>query len=612
MVVKYRFEARRTAKVKRLNFVAFDCETESDGSFICGAFYGQITGRDGKSHEVSIYADTLKEFHEGYEEIERIAKRVQRSFCLIGFNTAYDLPYLGNLVDSSKRLDAGARFIMSKTITGRKIYDISNHVIGRLIDWIDRLNMQERYGICKREGYLDSIEGKKSQVLDDAKATYYLAVWVQDNLNNEFNIPFKATKFGAALEIYKRNYFKDSWLRQDDEQWKHDFERQGYYGGRVEVFRRGTVTVESYDVNSMYVAIMRDSQIPNPGRTKYLRDEEEIRRLIDEDKHLMVECRVRVPKLRIGLLPYRDTENKKLLFPYGEWSGVYHSLELKAAMQYGMEIVKIKRALYYPETKQYFREYARMTLRGRKAAKKAGDVATEQLYKYYGNGLYGKFGQRNGGGSLFVKLEQFTGDIAGLTTFEDARGEWWIIVPGDEAADAEHSFPIVSATITAYARIKILHALMANSEEAVYCDTDSMKCIGHPEGIDIGKEPGQWDYEYTDTQEFYAPKVYGDKRKGVPKSAVLQSREDNIEIWEFERPVTFKEGFRRHILQNVWEKKVKVLMLMDTKREWLLDGTSYPLYIFEPDNATISFESYNDANREASSIMSGSAMKGSC
>lgn len=612
MVVKYRFEKRRADTPRKLNFIAFDCETETDGTLICGAFYGNILGRNKKNHEISLYAETVEDFQSAYEEIERIASLAQRSFCLVGFNTSYDLPYLGNIVDSTERLDAGARFIMSKTVTGRKIYDISNHVIGRLADWIDRLNMQERYGICKRDGYLDSVEGKKAQVLDDAKATYYLTVWVQDNLINEFNVPFVPTKFGAALEIFKRNYFNDCWVREESEQWKHDFERLGYYGGRVEVFRRGNLEVNSYDVNSMYVAIMRDSPVPNPSKTKYLKDETEIRRLIEEDQHLMVECRVRVPKHRIGLLPYRDTKNKKLIFPYGEWTGIYHSIELKAAMQYGMEILNIKRALYYPETKLYFRDYARMTLRGRKEAKKNGDMATEQLYKYYGNGLYGKFGQKNGGNTLYVKLDQYKGDVTDLTTFEDATGEWWIILPNEQAEDAEHSFPIVSATVTAYARVKILHALMNNSEEVVYCDTDSIKCIGEAEGLDIGKNPGQWDYEYTQLQAFYAPKLYGDKRKGVPKSAVLKSRDETTEIWEFERPITFRESFRRNIPQNVWETKTKVVTLVDTKREWLLDGSSYPLYVFEPDNATISSESYKDENFAASNIITGSTIKGSC
>lgn len=611
MVIKYRFEPRQHSKIRKINFIAFDTETNSDSSFICGAYYGRITDARGQTIEISRYADTLEDFRAAYWEIDELAARKRKPFALIGYNTSYDLPYLGDVVDTSERVDTGARFISAKTVTGKMIFDILNHVTGRLVDWIDKLDMKNKYGICKRDGYLETDEGKKAQVMDDARATYYLSTWLQDKLNTEFKIPFKSTKFAAALEIFRRNYFHDRWIRHDSEQWKHDFERRGYYGGRVEVFRRGKYQVKSYDVNSMYVSIMRDMPVPNPSKTKYLKDSDEIINLIDQCKHLMVECRVRVPKMRVGLLPYRSVD-KKLIFPYGEWSGVYHSLELAAAMQYGAEILNIKRALYYPETKIYFRDYARMTLQGRKTAKASGDSALEQLYKYFGNGLYGKFGQQNGGLSKYVKLEQFEGNIEGLTTIEDAHGEWWVVVPPEQQIDAEHSFPIVSATIGAYARVKILHALMANAEDVIYCDTDSIKLEGTPAGIEIGDNPGQWGYEYTQLQEFYAPKLYGDKRKGIPKSAVLINKDENTEIWEFERPVTFRESFRRNIAQNTWEKKVKILILEDNKREWLKDGTSYPLYVYEDDSDTISSELYKPPNFDALKIMTGSTINGSC
>jgi len=64
-------------------------------------------------------------------------------------------------------------------------------------------------------------------------------------------------------------------------------------------------------------------------------------------------------------------------------------------------------------------------------------------------------------------------------------------------------------------------------------------------GISISDKPGDWDYEYTAEQWFYGPKMYGDKRKGVPyKSKLIHSDEDH-EIYEFERPTTFKESLRR-------------------------------------------------------------------
>lgn len=564
---------------KPKNFVGFDTET-NDHEFLVGAYFGYTTTRKGRVVEIADVYDDLDEFKAGLSKIEEQFKRNRQVPTFVGFNTSYDLAYLQEQTNTAERLDAGSRFIISKTLNGNDIVDIANHVIGSLDDWITRLNMTEEYGICKREGYLDSDEGKKSQVLDDAAATYILANWVQDQQISKFGVGFKPTRFGTSLEIFRRNYFRGFWFRNSSEQWKNDFERSGYYGGRCEIFQRGTYCVESYDVNSMYVAIMRDADIPNPTKCKYLKDQREIMDKINAGEHLMVDVHIYQPIHNlVGLLPYRDPNNKKLLFPVGEWRGIYHSHELRAAMRHGLQILKIHRALWYPETDKYFSEFAQMTLDGRAEAKRNGDYATEQLYKYYGNGLYGKFAQRNGGSKKYVLFDQYDGPKDDIMVFADSNDNLWVEVDDDSLSDAVHCFPCVSATITALARVKLLDALVANDRAVVYCDTDSIKLVGSPHGITISKEPGDWDYEYTASQPFWAPKVYGDKRKGVPSRAKLVSRVDDIETYEFERPISFKESLRRGLPQNHWENKRKSIILRDTKRYWYEDGKSSPLII---------------------------------
>lgn len=579
---KYHFIPRPPANPKPRYYVAFDTETRDDGSFVCGAYYGVIPGRR-EDTTISEYCGNLESFRETFLRIEQLAKTQKRAFTLIGFNTAYDITYLGDIVDSALRLDAGSRFIQAKTVNGTKILDISNHVIGTLDDWINRLKMQERYGIHKRDNYLDSEEGKRAQVLDDARATYILTKWVETNLLNKFGIGLTPTKFGAALKIFQSRYFQGKWARSASEQWKNDFERQSYYGGRCEVFRRGLYHVRSYDVNSMYVAIMRDELIPNPSITKYLKNPEQILGMINTE-FLTVDCRIMVPKSRIGLLPYRS-DTGKLIFPWGEWRGVYNSVELREAIKWGAEIVKVYRALWYPESDRYFRDYAQMTIDGRKRAKACGDVAEEQLYKYYGNGLYGKFGQRNAKGGQYVRISQFTGDLKGLRIVPGA-GDYWVELPITGYEDSWHTFPIICATITAYARAKMLNALCHNAETVVYCDTDSLKCIGNAVGITVSDNPGDWGYEYEAEQEFYRPKRYGDKRKGIPKNARLIAKTDDEEIYEFERPTKFRTAIRQHCEQNVWRREEKTLSLLDDKREWLDDGSSYPLYVYVPEETS--------------------------
>jgi len=579
--IGYIFEKPKEVRRPRpRNFVAFDTETDNH-RFVCGAYFGYTTKRNGYIKQITDYYDSIEDFQEGLFKIEKLFKSNLQVPTFIGFNTAYDLAYLQTCIDTNERLDAGARFIMCKTLNKNDIMDVSNHVFGSLDSWISRLNMEEEYGIYKREGYLDSEEGKKAQVMDDAAATYILANWVQDQLINNFNTPFKPTRYGAALDIFRRNYFTGRWRRTSSEQWKHDLERLGYYGGRCEIFLRGLLTVSSYDVNSMYVQIMRDCDIPNPSRTYYVKDEQEILSLLHDNEHLMIDCDVFVPEGIVGLLPYRDHKDKKLIFPTGSWKGVYTGIELRAAIRYGAQIRRIHRALHYPESEKYFAGFATMTLEGRRQCKQNGDAAMEQLYKNYGNGLYGKFGQRNGGNKRYVRLEQFVGELEGLVIVHDSDNNPWVQLSTEDAKDAMHTFPVVSASITSYARVKILDALIANVSSIVYCDTDSIKVIDKVRGISISDKPGDWDYEYTAEQWFYGPKMYGNKRKGVPyKSKLIHSDEDH-EIYEFVRPTTFKESLRRGIPQNTWEIRRKEVNLIDTKRQWFPDGTSIPLKVVD-------------------------------
>ena len=149
---KYHFEPIKKTKPTEKSFIAFDTETNPDtGEFICGAFYGKLK----TSHDEIIIEEvcnTESEFRNKFLEIESEAKKRKRSFILIGFNTSYDMVYLGDIVLPPDRLDAGSRFIQAKTVNGTKIYDISNHVIGSLDDWIKRLRMKERYGYTKGKG----------------------------------------------------------------------------------------------------------------------------------------------------------------------------------------------------------------------------------------------------------------------------------------------------------------------------------------------------------------------------------------------------------------------------------------------------------------------------
>ena len=571
------FKSVSTKKPQNKRFLAVDTETDQKGNFICGAIYGKILTDNGAERVIEAYYDTQVEMVEGLKQILRINKKYKS--VIIGHNIDYDLIYISDLVSSATKMYAGSRFLSGKTLSGHKIMDTTNFVEGSLSDWMSRLGMAEQ----KIDGYLSDTELMRSQVLLDAKATYKLAEWVSDFFLNRFGVSIRSTKFSTALSIFQSHYFKGYFYRNKNEQWKNDYERNAYYGGRVEAFKRGLQTIYGYDINGMYVDIMVREKIPNPSKSRYITDSAEIQALFDSGEFLTMDVSVKVPDCHIGLLPYRDAG--KLIFPIGTWRGSFCSIELQAAVEYGAKIEVYHSALYYPESDYYFSAYAKMTQEGRKQAKEVGDKAIDQLYKYLGNGLYGKFGQRNSEGGQYIELSQYKGEIEGKTIIPNPDGKYYVEIPKGEQEDALHCFPVICAFITAYARVKLLHALQANSDDVAYCDTDSIKITTEapPKQITVSKEGGDWGFEGYETVEIYRPKWYGSKCKGVPKrSENLIHKYSSMypkylswidtgqtKSYVFTSPIKNKTALRNGKIQNEWVETVKTLCKGDDKRVWI-------------------------------------------
>ena len=572
-------------RIRVRDFLGYDVETNPDGSFICAALYGfgrryykNCKDKVKTSDEISAYFESEKDLQEYLIELSEQGYR----FTLVSHNADFDNKYLGGLLDTSTKVYSDSRFVTARLKNGFDIFDTTNYFKQSLASLIDTFRLSEKYGVVKREGYLDSQEGKKEQVMDDARAVYYLAVEIQDFFSMNFGVSLRKTLHATSLAVFQQNYFTGFFYRGEKELWKNDFERKGYYGGRVEAFRRGERRVKSYDVNGMYVSIMANEEFPNPSKAHYLKDSAEIQQAYYNGEYMMIEVTVDIPTdLYIGLIPVRsDSRGGKIIFPTGRITGVYPSIELCTAERYGASIVEFHRALLYPEKAPYFREYAKMTQEGRKKAKAEGNEAFNQLYKLMGNGLYGKFAQINREPIKYIRFEDYSGDIEGKTIKELSDGSIWIIEDATEGEDALHTFPVIPAFVTAFARIKLLNAIMANSDSVVYCDTDSIKIdadLGDIRGITVSKEPGDWSFEYESINTIYGLKMYDNhdndniirKRKGVPKKAKLISKTDEFEVYEYEAPIKFKSSIKRNRAQNFWETIIKQVNLSDNKRVWV-------------------------------------------
>lgn len=285
-------------------------------------------------------------------------------------------------------------------------------------------------------------------------------------------IGHKMTTSSLAMSTFRLKYLKDTILYKLTPE-KEDFVRQGYYGGRTEIFKMVAKNVREYDVNSMYVSAMLNP-LPMGSKGSWVTDFD----FTDKNTVGFLECEVNCPDhLHIPILPYKSPEGK-LIFPTGQWTGVYYSEEIKEALKYGYEI-KVKRALIFP-CSPFLAKYAQDTWNIRIA--NPGKNPVNITAKLLGNGLYGKFAQQRER-EMLVMMDFEEGCQAGHKLVFPEYDLWKV----PTFSDSPMILPYISAAITSHSRIALHRYLMLKPEAVVYCDTDSVfiedEELPHGEGL---------------------------------------------------------------------------------------------------------------------------------
>jgi len=579
----YLFPVKEGVKPTHHSFLCMDTENDPDtGVFILAALYGYYQDHHGKEHLIEeVYHDR----HQLMNRLKEIAKKGGKNinYRLGLFNAPYDIYFIRELVNDTTRITVGGRLITARLKCGGQkgipIFDATNLVDGKLEKWMEDLNMEEKYGIKKLP--LSQLEDR---CLMDAKATYYLFKWLEDTFVYEFKIPLKYTIGSSALTLFQRHYLKQPLIRYND--FFNQYERKAYRGGRVEVFKRGKQEYLSFDVNSMYVGIMKDLDIPLPQSAKYHKDGSRFD--LNKIKAAVVYCKVSIPKQIAAPLPYIDNNTHKLIFPYGIFKGYYTSMELKEAIKYGTKILEVYDYVEYTQLKPLFRDYAIKIWEKRLECKAAGLKPMDKMYKKLGNSLYGKFGEKHQQND-WIRISDFDADFNcdGALIRKDVDGTEYVYVSSKRGEDSTHTFPIIAVWITSAARIKLLRMIKKYEKDVTYVDTDSIKIstTSHEYPKD-SKELGGWGIENegkVKTDYFYRPKMYSNKHKGVPNNAKLIKEDEDGFEFEFRLPIKRSSSLRRGIVQNKWIKQIKRITKKDDKRDWISENESYPLYVCEED-----------------------------
>jgi hypothetical protein len=302
--------------------------------------------------------------------------------------------------------------------------------------------------------------------------------------------------------------------------------RRGYFGGRVEVWRRRSRSGYAADVHSMYPWALASGKFPIEflgivrGRAA--------RRAFGAGRPGIYEATIRVPESFTPPLPFRVKSG--VAYPWGSLTGIWARPEIDHAIDCGCTIEQMhggaifgsERPIFAPWVDAMFDRRLRYGKRSREG----------KWLKLVLNSLTGKFGSKS-----LVRRIQLYPEPDAITLCTCRRGEdcgcggsrpldtigrafEQTITPPQIDGCAHVPW---AAYLTAIARVKLHTAL---GPDVVYGDTDSIFREGTMPSGSLGSTLGTWDDlgPYSD-MSILAPKVYRVQMKdgetiaakGIPK-----------------------------------------------------------------------------------------------
>lgn len=519
-------------------WAVFDTEDDSQGRVYWINFF------DGREHA---------SFDHPHRAIEWIL--AQRGI-FWAVNLEYDLINLfGPLLDRLCVLTYGGFGLLKASIYGKPVLFLNT-----LRHWpLSVEEMGERLGFPK----LPFDPTNLAYCRRDCEVTYRFIEQMIEKYETIGMQEVKATLPSTALRYYVDRFCKVRYMRDGNpETWK--FLSQARYGGRTEIFWTKPVrgAVWEYDINSSYPYAMRTERFPNLETARIGV------RSIDLSREGVAQCTVTVPAMELPLLPYREPDTKKLIFPVGKLSGTWTYPELREAERVGCSIETVHQAIEYESMPSPFTEYIDYLYQWRQKVK-ADDPLLAYTLKIAMNSTYGKFGE---------------------------EGELTVISRGVRHTMRQipkHSNMVWACYILAYGRLNLYRYLLAAQSKGrlLYCDTDSVFVQTWKQPFPSSSELGQLGlkgrYEYA---HFKLPKLYQVdthyKAKGVPLDKQRKNDMEHLKrtffeegVAEFLKPYRWLEAKKVNEIPNVWREVTKSVNAVYDKRKVYKDGKTWPLTI---------------------------------
>lgn len=311
---------------------------------------------------------------------------------------------------------------------------------------------------------------------------------------NSLGANMRITIASTAMDLFRRKYFKI----QIPTHYRIESEiRQGYFGGRVEVFKKyfrsgpENKYLFYYDYNSLYPSVMLENYYP-VGNAITVKDYK------FNPNHLgFAFLEANIPKsVYIPPIPIQGEDH--LLYMTGKIKGIYPLIYVKILEELNIPY-KIEKAYLFEKAK-LFHNYVK-DLYGKRIENK--NNVKNYIFKLLLNSLYGKFGQNR------IKKEYICNpdkdDLLNKVLYPyNLDFDLWY---EEKESYALHILPAVAAYVTAYAHEKLYKALFSLDNAVYYCDTDSLVTT---QEIETSDKLGELKIEHKIIEAiFLNPKLYG-------------------------------------------------------------------------------------------------------
>lgn len=368
---------------------------------------------------------------------------------------------------------------------------------------------------------LDNLSKLRVSLLEYMKQDILLLGGIMHNFQDLYakayknDIVNKITTASLALSLFRSNYYDELKFPIHIPNKNEDtFIRRGYYGGHADAYIPRGENLYYYDVNSLYPFVMKE--FPMPGGAPVWHSDLDSMEL--DSMFGFIQAYVECPKtMKRPFLPYRNEKDGILLFPTGEFVGVYYSEELKYARDLGYKVLPISGYLFQ-KMESPFKDYVNSLFESRSNAKKEGNNAIAYVYKLLLNSLYGRFGI-NPISTITEMCDQNRHDFLLRTgTFINdvfLREDLYMVSyhsnmekGPDYWKPPKNSAIQLAAAITASARIYMYKYI--SREDCYYTDTDSI-VLGNPLPDDLISSSVLGMFKLEDQIKkgyFLAPKCY--------------------------------------------------------------------------------------------------------